>query len=212
MGARRSGGKQPPLRSCVACRKRLARHDTWRFVLGPDEALVFDGRGRLPGRGAHTCPDVACLRQACLRRGFDRSFRRSLAVPDAAALEATMAAWCRRRLLELLGLERRSGRLLAGGDVTLAGLRRGKVRLVVLAADLAARRQRELGRRAAEAGAPVLRFGTQQVLGRAVGRSPPRVVGVGEGPLLPVVGRVLGWCEALALAERLGGCQGANES
>jgi predicted RNA-binding protein YlxR (DUF448 family) len=41
---------------------------------------VLRAGGHLPGRGAYTCPNVACFEQAQARRGFARTLRRSVVV------------------------------------------------------------------------------------------------------------------------------------
>jgi len=36
----------------------------------------------LPGRGAYLCPDPDCARKAVQRRGFQRTLRGQLSIPD----------------------------------------------------------------------------------------------------------------------------------
>jgi predicted RNA-binding protein YlxR (DUF448 family) len=56
-------GKDPQ-RSCLGCRETKDKKDLLRFVLAPDRTLVPDLLARLPGRGAYTCMNSACLRAA----------------------------------------------------------------------------------------------------------------------------------------------------
>ncbi|AUG77293.1 hypothetical protein CFP65_2461 [Kitasatospora sp. MMS16-BH015] len=58
----------------MGCRKRAAKHQLLRVVAIEGEC-VPDGRGALPGRGAHLHPDLACLDLAVRRRAFPRAFR-----------------------------------------------------------------------------------------------------------------------------------------
>ncbi|WP_255739415.1 YlxR family protein [Frankia sp. CiP3] len=70
MAARRA----EPLRTCVGCRTRAVRSDLVRMVVVGGE-LVPDVHRRMPGRGAHLHPDLACLDLAERRRAFPRALR-----------------------------------------------------------------------------------------------------------------------------------------
>jgi predicted RNA-binding protein YlxR (DUF448 family) len=65
---------KPTVRTCVGCRSRAARSDLLRIVV-VDGELVPDVRRRLPGRGAHLHPDLACLDLAERRKAFPRALR-----------------------------------------------------------------------------------------------------------------------------------------
>ncbi|MUN40039.1 DUF448 domain-containing protein [Actinomadura sp. NEAU-AAG5] len=82
-------GRVAPRRMCVGCRVRTVKSDLLRLVVVGD-VIVPDPRGRLPGRGAHLHPDLACLELAERRRAFPRAFR--LPGPlDGTALRARLA-------------------------------------------------------------------------------------------------------------------------
>ena len=79
-----------PVRTCVGCRQRAAAGELLR-VVAAGGALVPDPTRRLPGRGAHVHPVVACLDLAEKRRAFPRALR----VPaplDTSAVRAHVAA------------------------------------------------------------------------------------------------------------------------
>jgi predicted RNA-binding protein YlxR (DUF448 family) len=63
-----------PVRTCVGCRARAARSDLLRIVV-VDGELQPDVRRRMPGRGAHLHPVLACLDLAERRRAFPRALR-----------------------------------------------------------------------------------------------------------------------------------------
>jgi predicted RNA-binding protein YlxR (DUF448 family) len=63
-----------PIRTCVGCRRRVARTELLRAVVVEDR-VVPDPQGRLPGRGASLHPDPGCLDLAERRRVFPRAFR-----------------------------------------------------------------------------------------------------------------------------------------
>lgn len=50
-----------PERSCVACHKKQAKRDLIRLVRTPDGEVQVDPSGKLSGRGAYLCKNVACL-------------------------------------------------------------------------------------------------------------------------------------------------------
>lgn len=63
-----------PVRTCVGCRQRVAVDELLR-VVAQGGAAVPDPSRRLPGRGAHVHPVVACLDLAEKRRAFPRALR-----------------------------------------------------------------------------------------------------------------------------------------
>ena len=67
-----------PVRTCVGCRTRAAKHDLLRVVaqdLGHGPRVVPDPAGRAEGRGAYLHPTVDCLDKAVRRRMFTRALR-----------------------------------------------------------------------------------------------------------------------------------------
>jgi ribosomal protein L7Ae-like RNA K-turn-binding protein len=78
----------------------------------------------------------------------------------------------------LLGLARRARALTVGSRETRAGLRRGDVRLVLLAGDGSERDRSRLLRAAREAGTPARIAGSRAELGSSLGRGEVAVCGV----------------------------------
>jgi len=74
-------------------------------------------------------------------------------------------------VLGLAGLARRGGNLVVGRDAVREAVRHRSVSLVVLATDAGAALVREMERLAMEAQVPVLRIGTRDRLGKAVGKA-----------------------------------------
>ena len=76
-----------PVRTCLGCRQRAARHELLRVVAtdqGSGHTVVPDPGRRLPGRGANVHPTPECLALALRRRAFPRALR----VPGRLATEA----------------------------------------------------------------------------------------------------------------------------
>ncbi|GAA4229155.1 hypothetical protein GCM10022254_20970 [Actinomadura meridiana] len=88
-------GRTVPVRTCVGCRGHSVKSDLLRLVV-VEGVIVPDPHGRLPGRGAHLHPDLACLELAERRRAFPRAFR--LPGPlDGEALRDRLAARAARQ-------------------------------------------------------------------------------------------------------------------
>jgi len=90
----------------------------------------------------------------------------------------------------LLGLARRARSVLIGSRETRAGLRRGEVRLVLLAEDGSARDRERMRRVASEAGTPIVSLGTREELGRGIGAGPVAVMGLTDPSLAGEVARL----------------------
>lgn len=77
------------------------------------------------------------------------------------------------RLNGILGMARRAGRLIAGFDATVDAVKAGRAQLVLLAADLSPKTEKEL-RFAAEDAVPLLSVGlTKEEIGHAAGYGKP---------------------------------------
>jgi predicted RNA-binding protein YlxR (DUF448 family)/ribosomal protein L30E len=155
-----------------------ARETMLRFVVGPDQAVVFDIAATLPGRGMWLSADKDVLETAVKRGLFARAAKRNVAVPPdlAARVESALRA----RIFDLIGLARRSGNAISGFEKAREWLSAGKAALVVQAADGSAdERARFLGAR----DVPVVAVLTAAELGRIFGREQTVHVGITAGPL-----------------------------
>jgi predicted RNA-binding protein YlxR (DUF448 family) len=122
-----------PLRRCLVTREHVARETGLRFVVGPEQKLVFDAAATLPGRGLWLSagPDVIGL---ALKRGvFARAAKAQVIVQ--ADLAGSVAASLQRRIVELIGLARRGGGAISGFETAREWLVAGKAGLVIQACD-----------------------------------------------------------------------------
>lgn len=87
------------------------------------------------------------------------------------------------RLLGLLGLGARGGRVVLGVDGTRAMLQRGDGLLVVLASDASPRAVEKVARLANGRGLPIVTGPTADELGARLGRPPVMAVGVRDRAL-----------------------------
>ena len=122
-----------PFRRCLASGESRPVERMIRFVVGPDGAVVPDLEAKLPGRGMWLSAERDMVKKASAKNLFARAARRTVTVPDDLAdrIESLLA----RRCIELLGLARRAGQLVAGFDQVRAGLAGGGRGLLVEAAD-----------------------------------------------------------------------------
>jgi uncharacterized protein len=57
-----------PLRTCVACRRTLAKRELLRIVRTPEGSIEVDLKGKRAGRGAYLCHQPECW-EAALGQG-----------------------------------------------------------------------------------------------------------------------------------------------
>ena len=65
--------KKIPQRQCMGCRERKAKKELIRVVRQTDGTVSLDFSGKLNGRGAYLCPDIACLAKARKAKALERS-------------------------------------------------------------------------------------------------------------------------------------------
>lgn len=177
---RQAVGAEEPLRTCVACRTTGPKEGLLRFVRAPDGEVWFDVGAEMPGRGAWTCPDPACVEKAKDRGGFARAFEAAVIVP--VDLIDRVRTVLETEALHGLGLLRRQGRLWPGRTEALQHASHGEAPVVVTARDLAERSVREAA--AAVEGRAVLVVGPDKAsMGDALGRGPTGVLALGQGRL-----------------------------
>jgi predicted RNA-binding protein YlxR (DUF448 family)/ribosomal protein L30E len=167
------------LRRCIASGQVRPKEDMLRFVVGPENDLVPDLEGRLPGRGLWLSADRDVVNTACAGNHFAKAARRQVTVPDD--LFERVDSLLARRCLDLIGLARRAGDVAVGFEKVRARLAKGGVAIV-----LAARDGADGGRdkvRALAPRVPVIDLFTAAELGAVMGRPHAVHVVVDEGGL-----------------------------
>lgn len=87
-------GRKPrhiPQRTCVGCRTVKGKNELIRVVRRPTGEVEADFTGKVSGRGAYICPDVACLQAAVKANRLDRALQAPLSPQAVEALEARLA-------------------------------------------------------------------------------------------------------------------------
>lgn len=80
--------KKIPIRQCVACREHREKPSLARIVRTPAGTVVYDRRGKVPGRGAYLCPNAACLERAVKTRALSRALETEITPEIYEALRA----------------------------------------------------------------------------------------------------------------------------
>ena len=155
-----------PLRRCIVTGEVGPKEALIRFVVGPDQQLVPDVEGRLPGRGMWLSAKRDVVNTALGKAFFAKAARRKLEVP--ADLADLLEAQLRRRCLDILGLARRAGQVVSGYEKVRAALKAGDGAVLLAAADAGKDGIGKIG--ALAPNLPVVRVLTAQDMGAAFGR------------------------------------------
>jgi hypothetical protein len=192
---------QKAQRTCLACRKVSDQDQLVRYVLSPQGEVLVDYRRRLPGRGAYTCIDRTCILTAVKRQQFDRVFRGKATISGGgAALVEAVGQRVRERALNLLGMARKSGNVIAGSSLVLAALAEpAEVALVILAEDVSPAIADKVSGKAAVVGVPWFVLGDKETLGQLLGKGERSVIAFRKGSLAESAGRELSRYEQLKL-------------
>jgi predicted RNA-binding protein YlxR (DUF448 family) len=104
-----------------------------RFVVGPDAQIVPDILGKLPGRGIYVAADRAAIDLAEKKKLFSRAAKLQVTVQEGLAdeVERQLA----RRVVDLISLQRKSGKAVAGYEKVKSWLQTEEAEVLVQAAD-----------------------------------------------------------------------------
>lgn len=180
-----------PQRSCLGCGAVREKGDLLRFVLGPQGVLTADLKGKLPGRGAYTCQDPDCLRQAVRKKRFAASFRTQVTGLDPEALVAEISLQVKERIKGYLSLAAKAGKVFSGSDAVSAGLRGGAAGLLFVATDLSDESRKKFTAMAGTAGVTVVTLFDKVALGMLIGKEHRGVVAVEPGGFVAPIRREL---------------------
>ncbi|OHC44143.1 MAG: hypothetical protein A2092_06170 [Rhodobacteraceae bacterium GWE1_64_9] len=129
----RNDAKDEPERKCIVSGESQPKGGLIRFVLGPDDMVVPDLLGRLPGRGIYVAADRAALTKAAAKGLFARAARAPAKAP--ADLAAMVEALLVRRVLDLLSLARKAGDAVTGYEKVKDWLVKGTATVLIQASD-----------------------------------------------------------------------------
>jgi len=150
-----------------------------RFCIGPDNSVVPDILGRLPGRGIYVAADRAAITKAATKGLFSRAARQSVTVPPGLAdlVESLLA----RRVVDLISMCRKANAAVMGYEKVKDWLQSGKARVLVQASDGSERGKTKL--RPPEGEGRFIGLLTAGELGLAFGRERAIHAALGAGGL-----------------------------
>lgn len=172
-------GAEKPQRSCLACRETKDRDHLIRFVLSPLGEVVPDLDAKLPGRGAYTCINAACLAAAVKQRQFGRAFKREVSVPYPDQMTVMVSRLLLERVIGYIALANKAGKIIAGGSLVGEALKgKNKPGLVLVAQDVSEAIGEKIAAQAAGNGVACQRILTKDDFGALLGKAPRSAVAV----------------------------------
>ena len=170
----RSGGAE---RKCIATGEVRPVAELVRFVFAPDNSVVPDIMGKLPGRGIWVSADRKALDEAT-KKHFARAARKAVTVPDdlTAQVEHGLVA----RVTSLLAMARKSGDAVAGYEKVKDWLSKDYADVLIQASDGSERGKNKLS---TPYGGKFIGWLTADELGLAFGRETVIHAALGTGGL-----------------------------
>jgi hypothetical protein len=198
--------KKIPQRLCVSCKERKNKSELVRVVLLSDGTIEVDPTGRMAGRGAYVCKNVACMEAAIKAHRIEKSLKgsckegisdelkallqraespgaesasgKNLNQTGSPASARTHKVVNEDRILSFLGLAVRAGQVVSGADAVSAASGKQKVFLFIVADDAAEGTTRLLYRLSEDKGIVLRRFSSKHKLGNQLGKRDRAVLAV----------------------------------
>ena len=131
------GGRQKdrsePERRCIATGESQPKTGLIRFVVGPDNTIVPDIMGKLPGRGIWVAADRGAFEKAIDKKLFSRAAKQQVLVPDNLTQEVERQLV--KRVTDGIALARKAGAAVAGYEKVKAWLDMGEAEVLIQASD-----------------------------------------------------------------------------
>lgn len=122
-------------RTCIVTRQSGTINELIRFVAGPDQIMIPDIKGNLPGRGAWVTANRLILEKAIRTGAFSKSLKREV-VAQANLIELTEVL-LKKTALGSLAMARKAGAIVTGASQVDAAIRAGQVAMVLHAREAA---------------------------------------------------------------------------
>ena len=129
----RPNPKDEPERRCIATGESQPKGGLIRFVVGPDNSIVPDILGKLPGRGIYVAASRDALNKAVKKGLFARSAKQSVQVPDGLVDEVERQLLA--RLTDGIAMARKGGRAVAGYEKVKSWLDQEQATVLIQASD-----------------------------------------------------------------------------
>ncbi len=174
-----SMAKEEPKRSCIGCKAVKRKEDLLRFVLTPDRVAVPDLLSKLPGRGAYTCVKKECIRDAVVKRQFNRAFKGEVKCESADQLNALVASTMENRIASYVALANKAGRIVSGSDMVMQILKKKQKEILILfSTDISGEIRQKVVALAEKYGVEYFSLFDKERVGAIIGKSLRSVVAV----------------------------------
>ena len=152
-------------RKCIATGEVQPKFGLIRFVVGPDQQIVPDILGKLPGRGIWVSAQHETLAKTIAKGLFSRGAKQTVSMPGTliSDIESQLA----RRVIDLISLARKSGQAVSGYEKVKDWLSKETARVLIQASDGSARGKSKLS---TPYGGSFIGWLTADELGLAFGR------------------------------------------
>ena len=129
----RDKDQDEPERKCIVSGESQPKGGLVRFCVGPDNVLVPDVLGKLPGRGIYVSADRAAITKAATKGLFARAARQPVTVPpDLADLVEELLA---RRVVDLVSMARKASGAVMGFEKVKDWLVKGRAKILIQSSD-----------------------------------------------------------------------------
>jgi predicted RNA-binding protein YlxR (DUF448 family) len=122
-----------PDRKCIATGEVQPKYGLIRFVVGPDAQVYPDILGKLPGRGMYVSADRDAIELAVKKKLFTRVAKMQVTVQDGLVEEVEKQL--ARRVVDLISLQRKGGRAVAGYEKVKSWLQNEEAEVLIQATD-----------------------------------------------------------------------------
>lgn len=169
-------GKHPE-RTCIGCRGAFNKNEVIRIVAGPED-IVIDYREKLPGRAAYICPRLECIRRALTKDAFSRALKTRVKAPSLDGFLGALQDCIRAKISSLVAMSAKAGMLAAGYSAVLDALTKERVKLLIVASDLADGTREKIEDAVPELPGRRVTMFTREEMGRLLGRELVGIAGM----------------------------------
>jgi len=117
-----------PERTCTSCRKKGEKKDFLR-ISEENGKYVFDKEMKVQSRGFYVCKDTACIERLSKNRKYNLEMQELLKL-----LKETEKN--RKNIIDIIRPMKNSGFFVFGIDENIEGIKKNKVRLLILPKDI----------------------------------------------------------------------------
>lgn len=130
------------IKICFVAKRSFPREEMLRFVVSPQGEVIFDVYEKLPGAGIWLYPKNGSLEKAIVKNLFCKAAGGMVQVPFDLQNQVLIAL--KKKVLDLLGLARKAGRLVFGYESVKKALENHEIGVVFEANDSSERGKNKL--------------------------------------------------------------------